>query len=310
MLEQSIRSFIRRIYRKTHSKSLRHNEHLWPYVKLSRGDNGSICKIKVFGNDIPIIGIDRALQFIKDDLHIILSGGSVLTIDYSKLPDIQTIGVNGSIALQDKFDIEFNYYCIVDGTFVQSRKDLVKRIISNELILFLTPEVLRYMLEYIHINDIKCSICIIECISAKAFDSIKYGYDLKQLQKYNSDIIVFNPDINPPIGFSFNPHLGWFDAETVAYTALQVAVWGGAKHIYFHGLDIKDASNQPRFYENKNDPRPSTRLEQSFPNFIKPSFTESVKLLAKKNIFVFNLSKISALGPDVIPYLDWNTLEK
>lgn len=127
------------------------------------------------------------------------------------------------------------------------------------------------------------------------------------MQQDGSDLAVFNTAM--PLGFSFEPRLGWFDADTVAYTALQVAVWGAARRIYFHGLDISNAAANGRFYE-RGEQRLGTRLERHFAKWIEPSFRQAIPLLHARGIEVFNLSEHSALDNSVIPYLDWHKLAR
>ena len=63
-------------------------------------------------------------------------------------------------------------------------------------------------------------------------------------------------DAKQGLGFSFDAALGVFDADTVAYAALQVLVSGGARHVYVHGLDLT-LQNGLRFYDEGPTPRPA-----------------------------------------------------
>ncbi|MFA5663608.1 hypothetical protein [Castellaniella sp.] len=295
--------WLRKLYRKTHARSWRHNEHLWPYVKLQRNARGGLESIRVFGRHVPVLGLAQAFADAGPDMHIVLSGGSVRQIDYARLPRLQVMGVNGSIALQDTSPVEFPYYCIIDGTFVEERRELVRRVVSGERLLLLTPEVLRYILEYVPLAHIRARLCLIESLSERAHEAHATAAGLQAWQAQGRDIVLF--DDSRQLGFSFDADLGWFDADTVAYAAFQAAIWGGAQRVYFHGLDITGASAQPRFYEQPGAPRPPTWLERSFPVLIEPSFRGAVQVLAQRGIRVYNLSPVSALGPDAMPFLDW-----
>ena len=294
---------IRRSYRLVRSRRWRHNAHLWPYVRVKRSSAGQIKSVRVFGHDIVITPIQDVVYCYGQSLHIILSGPSVQSIDYQKLPRLCAMGVNGSIALQERYPIVFDYYCIIDRSFARDHPGVIKKVISEpSRTLFLSVDVLRYMLEYLHPQEIHCQLCIIEDITQRAGMPSLAPTDLGRLTRAGADIAIFDDTV--PLGFSFDPTLGWFDADTVAYTALQAAVWLGARNIYFHGLDIKGASNAPRFYETAGAKRPSTRLEQSFPTLIRPSFGGAIPALAQRGVHVYNLSSVSALTPNIIPFVD------
>lgn len=301
-----VQKMLRRLYRTVRGRRWRHNAHLWPYIRVTRDKRGHINSIRVFNRDVPIISIDDAFADAGSDMHIILSGPSVLDIDYRQLPKLQTMGVNGSIALQDRHNIDFPFYCVIDRSFARDQRDMIKRIVSKERVLLLSPDVLRYILEYTPLNQIRCQLCIIEGITERTYAPYPNRCDLDTMQKQGADISVFNDQI--PLGFSFDSGTGWFDADTVAYTALQAAVWGGAQRVYFHGLDIKDSETTPRFYET-GGMRPTTRLEKNLATLIEPSFRHAMTVLQARGVQVYSLSANSALGPDVIPFLRWHELK-
>lgn len=296
---------LRRTYRTVRGRSNRHSGHLWPYVKIRRNPQGYIERLSVLGHEVALTPIHEAFAGAGPDFHIILSGPSVADIDYSKLSGLQVLGVNGAILLQDKVDIEFPFYCIIDRTFVQNKLQVVERIVSEDRVLFLTPDVLRYVFQHIPLDRIRCRLCVLEDIAESAYKPGITPALLKDMQRKAADLTVFDDQI--PLGFSFDPSLGWFDASTVAYAALHVVVWGGAQRVYFHGLDIKGAQSGPRFYEEGERPL-ETCLEQSLQTLIGPSFRQAVILLRERGVQVYNLSPQSALGPDVIPFVEWKEL--
>lgn len=282
--------FLRRVVRLFRGKAHRHDAHLWPYVKITRGSDGRINRLLVQGHEVPLISMQDAFVAFDEEVHIILSGPSVAKIDYSELPPLQAMGVNGSILLQDKADIEFPYYCLIDRTFVRDRTEVVKRIVSEDRILFAAPDIVRYIYEFIPAHEIRCRICLVEGISEPAYKPKCTPESLRAMQSAGHDVVVFDEAV--PLGFSFDPAVGWFDADTVAYTALQVAVWGGATRVYLHGLDINSAPSGQRFYNEGAKPLP-TRLERNFATLIEPSFRQAVRQLQQRGIQVFNLSPVS-----------------
>lgn len=297
--------FLRGSYRTLRGRANRHNSRLWPYVKIKRNAQGCIDQASVLGHDIALTSIHDAFAGAGSDFHIILSGPSVADIDYSRLSGLQAVGVNGSILLQDTVAIDFPFYCLIDRTFVQNKPQLVERIVSHNRVLFLTPDVLRYVLQSVPLDRLKCRLCLLEDMAESAYKRGITPASLQTLQQAGADIAVFDKQI--PLGFSFDSSLGWFDADTVAYAALQTVVWGGAKRVYLHGLDINGAGSGRRFYDEGKQPL-GTRLEQNLETLIKPSFRQAVVVLRQRGVEVYNLSPHSALGPDMIPFVDWQTL--
>ena len=115
-------------------------------------------------------------------------------------------------------------------------------------------------------------------------------------------------DAKQGLGYSFDVALGVFDADTVAYAALQVLVSGGARHVYVHGLDLT-LQNGLRFYDEGPTPQAS-RLVRNFSQLIEPSFRFAAAQWRTRGVSVFNLSPISALPADIIERLDWQALLK
>lgn len=297
-------NFFKKLYRKTHSRKMRHNEHLWPFIKIKRNNIGQIISLKAFNHKVNLISLDEVFKDVNDSIHIVLSGPSINKIDYAKLSHLKIMGVNGSIMLQDKYpNLEFSLYCIIDGTFVEGRVEIVKKIVSKPLKLIATPEVVRYIYQLIPISLIKCKFFIFENISERAYEA-----RLQNIANIKSDpqAFIFSEELF--LGCSFNPNLGWFDADTVAFAAFQAALWSKVKNIYFHGLDIKGSTGNPRFYEKKQDSFPKTWLEKSFDNYIQPSFVNSIKLANSNNINIYNLSDNTAFNYDQFPFYDWHKL--
>ncbi|WP_160318540.1 hypothetical protein [Achromobacter sp. DMS1] len=238
-------------------------------------------------------------------MHLILSGPSVAEIPYDRMDIKVAMGVNGAIALARKFDLPFKYYCIIDQNFVRNRIDLVREIVSRDLTLYVMPEVLRYIMQGIPQEDIRCRICIIELISARAYERTAAPAVLKRMAAATPDVQLL--DAKRGLGYSFDVSLGIFDADTVAYAALQVLVSNGVRKAYVHGLDLT-TQNGLRFYEEKNPQ--TSRLGRKFANLIEPSFRFASELWRARGVSVFNLSPVSALPRDIMERLDWQTFLK
>lgn len=301
---QRLDRFWRKFYSALRSRRMQHNRHLWPHVSIKRDTTGAISSFKAFGHSVPLTPISQAFPEKPELLHLILSGPSIAEIQYDRLPIDVAMGVNGSIALLRKFDIPFKYYCVIDQNFVRRRIDLMRDVVARDLTLFVTPDVLRYLMQGIPPATYKCRICVIEVVSERAFQPSSMPADLLALAQARPEMSVF--DAERALGFSFNVARGVFDADTVAYAALQVMVAGGVKKMYIHGLDLGFSSGR-RFYDEGARPETS-RLVRNFERMIEPSFAHAAHLLQERGVELYNLSLDSALSDRIIPKMSWRTL--
>ena len=105
-----------------------------------------------------------------DVAHLILSGPSVADIGYSELDLPAVMGVNGSIALRRSHPhLRFAYYAMLDAGFVSRRRDLVADVLAQDLLLFVTPEVLRGIAQLFSPDDIRCRIAVFEEVHQRAY---------------------------------------------------------------------------------------------------------------------------------------------
>lgn len=296
--------FWRKFYALFRSRRMQHNRHLWPYVSIGRDAQGAINAFSAFRHVVPVTPLQQAFIEHHDTVHVILSGPSVAEIAYDRLPMQAAMGVNGSISLARQFDIPFRYYCVIDQNFVRRRIDLMRQVVERDLTLFVTPDVLRYMVQGMPWPErYKCRICVIEVVSERAYLPHFSPDELAAMAKANPALSLF--DSQRSLGYSFDLASGVFDADTVAYAALQILVAGGVGRIYMHGLDL-GFSGARRFYKEAQPE--NSRLVRNFDRLIEPSFSQAAALLKARGVDVFNLSLNSALSDRIIPKLDWRTL--
>lgn len=298
--------FMRKIFRILRSRNQRHNRHLWPFVRIWRDSSGAINRFRAFGRSVPVTPLVQGFDPADEVVHLILSGPSVAEIAYDQMDIRSAMGVNGAISLAGKFDLPFKYYCIIDQNFVRDRIELVREIVGRELTLYVFPEVLRYIMQGIAQDQIRCRICIIELISERAYQRTAAPAVLKRIAAATPDVQLL--DAKQSMGYSFDASLGVFDADTVAYAALQVLMSSGARQVYVHGLDLT-VQHGLRFYDEGATPQTS-RLARKFAHLIEPSFRFAAAQWRARGVSVFNLSPISALSADIIERMDWHTLLK
>jgi KDO transferase-3 len=217
------------------------------------------------------------------------------------------MGVNGSIALRQEFDIRFRYYVIIDASFVRNRLELVREIVAQDLVLFTRAEALKEINLCFEREEVKCRIVLFDQVDTPACAPKPSPQELLVKVKQTPAWTIF--DANRHLGFSTDLSKSTFAAKTVAYDALQILVWLGFVEIYIHGLDLSDVNTSPRFYEDKED-KLSSNIDVNFANFIEPSFRGASHVLRKRGVHVYNLSPQSALEEDVFPKMHWRALEK
>ena len=76
---------------------------------------------------------------------------------------------------------------------------------------------LRYIVQGVPQEEIRCRICIIELILERAYQ--RSGAGVGAHGQANPDLHLLDAELG--LGFSFNAALGVFDADTVAYAALR-----------------------------------------------------------------------------------------
>lgn len=288
-------SLTKQIYRYTHKRNMRHNENLWPFIKLSRNETGEICVLKYKGQNINLATLTSLQDRFEGEILIAASGPSIKQINFDKLSSsVVTAAVNGAWHLNNK--LHFSLYFVVDMTFIDRQTAILKQVIgSKDVVLFTTVMGIVKLINRFSYENIQCKICIIEDICYKTYKPSIKRTDLHQAL---ADVpgIIFS-DTHANIAFSCDVRRGVVDAGTVMYWALQIIYFLGFNKIYIAGLDMNNF-NQPRFYENSNTMLPSF-LGDKVNNIVLPALTLASNILKKDNITVINLSPQSAI-PDLV----------
>jgi len=300
---------LRYFYRYTRPQAYRHNETLWPFVKVRRDADGRLAGCELRGVRGPATTpLEQLARAIAGDAHLILSGPSVAQIDYARCRLGAVMGVNGSIALRrQRPSLRFDYYAMLDAGFVKRRRDLVAEVLAQDLTLFVTPEVYRWIAFLFDGRAVRCRVALFEEVHQRALRPRARPEALEAELAEDPGLVLF--DARHPVhahGFSLDPPRGLFGGGTVAYTSLQLLAWLGAKTVYLHGLDLTAAAG-PRFYESAASQLP-TALDRQFSGHIEPAFRQAGRLLRARGIKVYNLSPASRLGGDVFEKRHWSCL--
>lgn len=287
----------KQIYRYTHKRNMRHNENLWPHVKIRRAASGEITTLNYRHHSFPLTRLSELHNQFSGSLLLTATGPSVKEIDFSQRPDdITTAGVNGAWNL--KYSLDFKLYFIVDMTFIDHHTQMIKEICASEAITLFTTVmgVIKLIDEFGHEN-IQCKLAIIEDICYQTYKpSVKRNHINHHFS--NRADVVFSTT-HPEIAFSTDICKGVFDAGTVVYWALQVIGYLGFTKIYIAGLDLNNLS-APRFYENEGSKRPSY-LHDKLNVVVFPALKLASEVLAKKGISIINLSPLSSVPESTFP---------
>ncbi|OFC63729.1 sugar glycosyltransferase [Candidatus Erwinia dacicola] len=287
-------TFFKQIYRYTHPRRYRHNENLWPYVKITRASEGYINSLSLRGKRVPIVNLSDLQKKYSGDLLIVASGPSVNETDFTPLQSLPAMGVNGSWFLSDK--INFKFFVIVDMTFIDQRLSMIEEVISDpDLLFFTTVHGIVKIIDHFGQFAISCQVAIIEDACMKIFQPTVFNHEISLHWQHEKSVRLWKEDKS--IAFNHDIRKGIFDAATVVYWSLQIIQFIGFNRVIIAGLDMNNFQ-QPRFYEKKDDISPCY-LESQFTALIKPAFIHARNELESKEIEVLNLSLHSALDSSI-----------
>ncbi|PIJ50214.1 hypothetical protein BL250_14510 [Erwinia sp. OLTSP20] len=277
--------FYKFIYRYTHPRSYRHNETLWPYIRITRNQTEEIAQMTYKGQRIKTTPLSELRNKYTGDVMLAVSGPSVNTINFSDMPEMHVMGVNGSWALKNT--LAFNFYIIVDMHFFDIKPDIVEEIVATpDLYLFTTAHGIKRILERTPAGQLHCKLVFIEDAHCRIYQP-QIAATSSFTQSENG--LMFSRDIRR----------GVCDAGTVAYWALQVLYFLGFNRIIIAGLDMKDF-DKPRFYETVANKLP-TFLPSKVDALILPAFRLARRVFDEKNIALYNLSLNSAVSSEIFP---------
>lgn len=277
-----LRSIYKIAYKYSHPRSHRHNRRYWPHYQVERNPQGELSTIR-FKNRL-VVDNTRLECGSSNKCMLIATGPSVRKLEKAMFqhPDIDYVGVNGSISLDG---VDFRYYVIIDYNFTRKRFDLVQKVLKTQCTLFTVPRCLDFILRKVPPSEIRCHVKVIELI---------YEGEIERFFGARVQVDDTRDYFYRRRSFGFSAHVfdAVFDYFTVTYVALQIAYALHYRKIYIAGLDMNDFS-KPRFYENAEN-KQSTMLDH-YSSFIFPAFDAAAEFLRKKNVQVYNLSPESAV---------------
>ncbi|WBL73659.1 sugar glycosyltransferase [Serratia liquefaciens] len=298
-------SFLKQVYRYSHSRPYRHNENLWPYVKIERADSGEIAELHYKKQTVPIVTLSALKDSCKGPILLTATGPSVNSVRFSELPEMPAIGVNGAFSLSQK--VNFRFYVIVDMGFIDRRPDIIESIIqAPDLILFTTVHGVAKIIDYFTLAGVKCRFSVVEDATCKIYSP---QIPLSALwDHYHKDRSVFFSPGNKTIAFSHDIRHGVFDAGTVVYWAFQIIAFLGFKQLFIAGLDMNNF-HLPRFYETPENKLP-TFLPEKVDDLIIPAFSHAGERMKMRKMVIRNFSLSSAIDTGIFEKVDSNDFFK
>lgn len=292
----------KQFYRYSHKRNMRHNENLWPFVKIQRDSEGEITTFTYKNEPVNIIRLSSLAHEYTGEVLLTATGPSVNTLNFSRLPEsVIKAGVNGAWHLNDI--LRFNLYFVVDMTFIDHHTSVMEGLCNDQNItLFTTMMGIVKLIEQFGTSNIVCQIAILEDICYQTYQPSIKKEDIYKIFKNDSDV-AFSSDQNH-IAYSKDIRRGVFDAGTVVYWALQTLGYLGFQKIYIAGLDMSNF-NDPRFYEDKTNKRPSF-LENKVKDTVIPALQLASQILSEMGVSVINLSPQSAVPESIFPKQDFN----
>ena len=266
-----------------------------------------------FNIDNQSVGIsDLDAREAEQNLHqqavnIIASGPSIVDLAFADLVDTATIFVNGSISLMAQYNFtNVVGYVISDARFVKHQPDILNKYYTGQplyatLAVFEALAISHPSIISKYHNAMRIIYPADRAWSVKTNQSW-FGILLLKTLSHNKKIplallanqpnFVIDTQHQPaPIGLSLDMTYGFIEAGTVAYVAAQLAYSRHAGAIHLYGIDLLN-SDQPRFYENKDDSAPC-KLDKAITDRIVPSFNLLGKIYKENNVPVINHSPVS-----------------
>ena len=296
------RSLIKQVYRYTRSRSYRHSEKLWPYIGITRDDDGCVRESRYLGKVIPVLTLSDVAKVRADDLVIVASGPSMGQLDLNPLLQADWMAVNGSPSVLERYpDKGLQYYAVIDQGFVQDRIHTIAEILSNPHVTFFTNLFcLRKIYELIGYKKVLAKVVIFEDRQKAVYKPRVSFEELAHIAQNDEAKLLWRSDHN--VGFTRDMYRGYISGGTVVYFTLQIAAALGYKRVFLAGVDMKNF-DAPRFYENEHN-RLETRLHQEFAQTIYPSFSLAAEVFNEKGMKGYNLCLDSGLGDAIFPRID------
>lgn len=292
-------SFFKQVYRYSHPRPYRHNENLWPYMKIVRASSGEIAELWYKKRPVPLVPLSELRGSCQGDVLLTATGPSINALPFDALPAMPAIGVNGAYFLHQQ--VAFRFYVIVDMGFIDQRSDIVRDIVQTAgLTLFTTAHGVARIIDRFTLAGIRCRLSVLEDAAFKIYCPRIAPEALWDHYRREGSMCFSAADRR--VGFSQDIRRGVFDAGTVSYWALQIIAFLGFNQLFIAGLDMNNF-HLPRFYETKDNMQP-TYLPEQVDSIVMPAFRFASEIMRSNAMSIKNLSPTSAISGEIFEKVD------
>lgn len=243
-------------------------------------------------------GFARCRNIQQGPVFIIASGSSAKDFPIEAFSNIPMITMNGAISMFRGTGIQPFFYACTDTSFSLQQPELFVQAMAVSQRVALWEEHART----IPIQP-RGELFLLKKAPRQTW--------MQRLLRSNRDLVrppLLWGNRSRTIGFSKNLELGFFDARTVAYLALQLAYHAGFNTAILVGVDLNPA--QGRFYETLDTFKSPCGLDQHLQSRILPSLKLMSDKVMGKDFSVYNLSPMSSIPTSIIPKISLDELDK
>ena len=237
-------------------------------------------------------------KFTTQPVIVIATGPSANDCDWSELADGRRLiwAVNGAPTLLAKHDLKCDYLVVTDHRFARDGAEHIVLAAERGAVLCFSYEAAAGFAATRPDVLSKTPFYVFEKATAWYGLPLLSGAELKTLNEKSGCPFYLRDDSKPGVGWSHDPELGVFAGRTVAFAALQLIVWSGARDIEVMGLDL---GSNGRAYDEAAPV--VSHLERDYQDYIRPAFECMAAALSGRGIRIINHSPISPLQRDLVP---------
>ncbi len=280
-------------------KGMRHHRNLHPFFSLGNIDSCGGREVLWCGRAVGYAqGVERFKNSQSGKCYIIANGPSVSDLDVNDI-DGACYGVNGTIVKFRDTSKKLSHYEISDPSFFEKRFELVEEVLDYGTPCHFTFDALNRICE----KD--PSVLKDKEIILYPLVNTFYGQktlDINSLcdQFINQGFSYLPEHFDPYVGFNLNISGGVFGGRTVAFQAVQNAVYLGYDKVFLVGMDL-GGQEKMRFYEDNANGKPrKSRLDKDYEPYIEPAFKCAAQAVADGHFDLYNLSETSRLPSSIV----------
>lgn len=244
---------------------------------------------QLHGCHAPISDFGACRGIAEGPVFIIASGASAKDFPLQRFASVPMITVNGAISMFAEHGVRPYFYVCTDTGFAQQQPDLYAKAVRLSQRLAIWPD---------EVGSLPGPTRAQVFPLAKAARSSLHGSLFKP-----DPLLVRSRTLwgsrSRSVGFSKDLSLGFFDARTVAYAALQLAYHLGFNQVFLVGVDLDQSVG--RFYETPGQAVSRCHLDESYERRILPSLKLMAERVVSPQFAVYNLSATSRIPGSVIP---------